>query len=434
MAENKSGSGVNSGAKIFLVVIAFAVVFVFGYFTGKFPLANTNSNQPTSQYDLSGAITNFTNNLATTLNINSNESSQIDPTLITKVLNVIQNQYVDPNVKKSDLYLGAIKGMVAGLGDMPSVFYTKEETDNYKKNLSGSFEGIGAELGYLNGNIIIKKLLPDSPASKSNIQIGDIIQKVDGESVTLNEDISIVVGKIRGVSGTQVTLSVTDSQLKNPKDIKITRAQIHSDSIEVIDEKNGIVTIRISRFTEDTLDAFESNWEKAITKVQSLNPKSIVLDLRGNPGGYLVGAYYVASDFLKKGQVVLYVKDRTGISETYTVDKDGRLKDLPMIVMVDGGSASASEILSGSLRDNSRSKLLGVNTYGKGSAQTVLEPSDWGGNSLHITVQKWLMPSKTELTKDKPLVPDIKVESNLDDMKNGIDNQKNEAIKYLQSK
>ncbi|MEI6886750.1 MAG: S41 family peptidase [bacterium] len=433
MVDNNNGSPVNSGAKIFLVVIALAVVFIFGYFTGRFPISSDSSNT-SSQYDLAGAIGNFTNNVSTVLNLNSNDTSQIDPTLINKVLNVIQTQYVDANVKKNDLYVGAIKGMVSGLGDLPTVFYTKEETDNYKKNLGGNFEGIGAELGYLDGRIIIKRLLTDSPASKSTLQIGDVIQKIDGENVKLNEDISIVVGKIRGVSGSSVTLSVTDSQLKNAKEVKITRAEIHSDSIEVKAENDGVVTMKINRFTEDTLEAFESNWESAITKTQKLNPKSIVLDLRGNPGGYLVGAYYVASDFLKKGQIVLYVKDRTGISETYTVEKDGRLKDIPMIVLVDGGSASASEILAGSLRDNSRSKLMGVDTYGKGSAQTVMEPSDWGGFSLHLTVQKWLMPSKTELTKDKPLVPDIKVESSIDDFKNGVDNQKVEAIKYLLSK
>lgn len=434
MVENKSHLGVNSGAKILLGVIVIAVVFVFGFLSGRFPLPDNSSANPTSPYDLGSAITNFTNSLSVKLNLSSEDNSKIDPELINKVLNTIQTQYVDPNVKKSDLYVGAIKGLVDGLGDSHTVFYTKEETDNYKKSLNGDFEGIGAELGYLDGKIIFKRFLSDSPASKANIQVGDIIQKVSGEDVKLNEDIATVVGKIRGKSGTQVTLNVTDSQLKNPREVKITRAQIHSDSVDVIGEKDGIVTIKINRFTEDTLEGFKKAWESAITKVQTLNPKSIILDLRGNPGGYLVGAYYVASDFLKKGQVVLYVKDRNGISETYTVEKDGRLKDYNMITLVDSGSASAAEILAGSLRDNGRSKLLGVNTYGKGSAQTVLEPLDWGGFSLHLTVQKWLLPSKTELTTEKPLVPDIKVESSIDDYKNGIDNQNKEAVKYLQTK
>jgi carboxyl-terminal processing protease len=277
----------------------------------------------------------------------------------------------------------------------------------------------------------VKRFIKDSPASKSDLKLGDIILKVDDFSISDNEDISVVVGKIRGKASTEVKINVTDSTPSKSRDVKIIRAGIRSESMELMDEGDGIYRVKLYRFTEETLSEFNSNWDKLEKDLLSKNPKGVVLDLRGNPGGYLQGAFHIAQSFLKKDQIVLYVRDRDGISETYKVEESGRLSEIPMIVLVDSGSASASEILAGALSKNGRSKLIGSNTFGKGSAQTILEPNGWNGASLHLTVQKWLLPDKSELTREKPLLPDTVLEADFEDIKKGNDAQKQKAIELL---
>ena len=410
---------------VFVTVVLIAIFFVVGYFIGKTDLRTNLSSEASAPASLSS----FFDSISSGLNLSSKD--KIDPKLISNVYDIIKTQYVDKDISASKLYDGAIKGMVESLGDSPSIFFTSEETNDYKKSIRGDFEGIGAELGYRGGRIIVKRLLPDSPASKSSLKVGDMILKVDDSTINENEEISIVVGKIRGKAGTEVRLSVSDTTIANAREIKITRAAIHSESMDLVDEGNGIYRIRLSRFTEESLSEFNTNWDKLEKELLSKNPKGVILDLRGNPGGYLQGAYHVASSFLSKGKVVLYVRDRDGIAETYTVEEDGKLKDLPMITVVDGNSASASEILAGSLSKNNRSKLLGSTTYGKGSAQSIIEPTTWNGASLHITVQKWLLPDKTELTREKPIAPDIKLDADLEDIKKGNDAQKDLAVEEV---
>lgn len=410
---------------VFVVVVFSAIFFVVGYFIGKTEIKTNISTETSAPASLSS----FFANISSGLNLSSKE--KIDPKIINDVYDVIKNQYVDKDVSAAKLYNGAIKGMVESLSDSPSMFYTAEETNDYKKSIRGDFEGIGAELAYQSGRVIVKRLLPDSPASKSSLKVGDIILKVDDSAIKENEEISIVVGKIRGKAGTEVKLTVSDSSPANGREIKIIRAAIHSESMDLVDEGNGIFRIRLSRFTEESLSEFNSNWDKLEKDLLSKNPKGVILDLRGNPGGYLQGAYHVASSFLSKGKTVLYVRDRDGIAETYTVEENGKLKDITMITIVDGNSASASEILAGALSKNNRSKLLGSTTYGKGSAQSIIEPSSWNGASMHITVQKWLLPDKTELTREKPIVPDIKLDADLEDIKKGNDAQKEMAIEEI---
>jgi len=410
---------------VFVTVVLVAIFFVVGFFIGKTDVRTNASLETSTPVSLSS----FFETISSGLNLSSKDN--IDPKLINDVYEVIKTQYVDKDISTSKLYNGAIKGMVESLGDSPSMFFTVEETNDYKKSIRGDFEGIGAELAYQSGRVIIKRLLPDSPASKSSLKIGDMILKVDDSDIKENEEISIVVGKIRGKAGTEVKLTVSDTTPANSREVKITRAAIHSESMDLIDEGNGVYRIRLSRFTEESLSEFNSNWDKLEKDLLSKKPKGVILDLRGNPGGYLQGAYHIAESFLTKGKVVLYVRDRDGIAETYVVETDGKLKDLPMITIVDGNSASASEILAGALSKNGRSRLIGSTTYGKGSAQSIIEPASWNGASMHITVQKWLLPDKTELTREKPIVPDIKLDANLEDIKKGNDAQKNLAIEEV---
>jgi membrane-associated protease RseP (regulator of RpoE activity) len=215
---------------VFVTVVLVAIFFVVGYFIGKTDVRTNISSETTAPVSLSS----FFDTISSGLNISSKD--KIDPKLINEVYDVIKTQYVDKDISAAKLYNGAIKGMVESLGDSPSIFFTSEETNDYKKSIRGDFEGIGAELGYRGGRVIVKRLLPDSPASKSSLKVGDMILKVDDSTIKENEDISIVVGKIRGQAGTEVKLSVSDTTIANAREVKITRAAIHSESMDLVDE------------------------------------------------------------------------------------------------------------------------------------------------------------------------------------------------------
>lgn len=369
---------------------------------------------------------------------------QIDFGLFWTVLGKLEGNYYDKKaIDPQKVLNGAISGMVQSLGDPYTVYLPPKQNSDFKEGLAGKFEGIGAELGLKDKDIIVVAPLDGSPAQKAGIKPGDTIVKVNNEYTagwTLNQ----AVEKIRGPKGTQVTLTIFNKGDTEPKDVKITRDTITVKSLtswtkKVKDVKevtqtqtlkdnadNKITYIRLSQFGDTTND----EWSKlAATIANDLKTdkenKGIIFDLRNNPGGYLTDAVYIVSEFVKSGTAVIQ-ENKDGERTPFPVSGKGQLTDVPIVVLLNKGSASASEIVSGALRDHNRAKIVGETSFGKG---TIQQAEDLGGGAgLHITIAKWLTPNGTWVHK-VGLKPDVEV--SLDKKDPEHDAQLEKAIEEL---
>ncbi|KXK07547.1 MAG: putative CtpA-like serine protease [Microgenomates bacterium OLB22] len=354
----------------------------------------------------------------------------IDFSLFWDTWKELENQFVDKDkLDPKEMYYGAIKGMVASLGDPYTFFLTPKENQSSKDDLGGKFEGIGAELGLENNQIIITSPLQDSPAEKAGIKPRDQILKVDGDS-TAGWTLSQAVQKIRGEKGTKVTLTILRGN--DQKDITIVRNTITVASVETSYAKSTAI-IHLNRFGDTT----NNEWDKAIDeislKIQNGTVKDVLLDVRNNPGGFLDGAVYIASEFLPKGKLVVRQEYKSGKYEDYSVERAGRLLAIPTAVLVNGGSASASEIVAGALRDHGRAKVIGEKSFGKGSIQVALDLKDGAG--VHVTIAKWKLP-KGDWIHQKGIEPQVKIPqtelANGDTITDETDSQLQKAIEYIE--
>lgn len=348
----------------------------------------------------------------------------VDFSLFWDVWQRLFRSYVDPAVLvPQKMVYGAISGMVNSLGDPYTIFLQPSENSDFKQDLGGAFQGIGAELGQKDSRIIIVSPLKNSPAERAGLLPGDWIVKVDGTE-TLNWSVTQAVNKIRGPKGTLVTLTVLHDKATNPVDITITRDTITVPSVtwweksvpdikeisgvsnfKDLSQKPGkIAYLELSRFGDRT----NEEWDAAVTALLEAekkdgNLKGLIFDLRNNPGGYLEGAVFIGSEFVRSGTIVSQV-NADGSRDNYTVNRTGKLLDIPLVILVNKGSASAAEIVAGALRDYKRGTLVGEATFGKGSVQT---PEDLaGGAGLHITTGKWYTPSGVTIDK-KGITPDV---------------------------
>ncbi len=353
--------------------------------------------------------------------------------LFWEVWNVMKSRYVEKDkVEDQDMMFGAIKGMVDSYGDPATLFLTPEETEEFNQANEGKyFEGIGAELGYDDGSIIIVSPLDGSPAKDAGIRPGDYILAVDDYEVKSKDNIYDIVQKIRGESGTKVVLKILHKGDLEPVTIEITRGQITvpSMTLSFIGAKKDIALIDIARFTDSSYQDWVEKWDSVVDEIAKKGTKKIIVDLRGNPGGYFDAAVYSASEFLEKGTLISMQEDGDGNREDFVARAGAKLLNTSVVVLVDEGSASASEIFSGALKQNNVAQIVGVKTYGKGTAQSVLDLN--GGSSLHITILKWLLPDGTWISRDNPVVPDVEVENTTEDFVAGFDRQLDEAIKLL---
>lgn len=345
--------------------------------------------------------------------IKDTSGENIDFSLFWEAWEKVEQKYIDEDkLDKQKMYYGAIKGMVAALGDPYTFFLTPEENKQSKDDLGGKFEGIGAQLGLKDGRIVVIAPLKNSPSLEAGVRAGDIIAKVDGAS-TADWTLAQTVSKIRGVGGTKVALTLERDAKE--RTVEIVRRQIQVDSVELTYEnQNGkkIAYLKLSQFGDTTND----EWDLAIESIQNQwenkQISGMVLDVRDNPGGYLESAVYIASEFLERGNRVVKQESTNYSDRIYDVDRAGRLQDIPLVVMINGGSASASEILSGALRDHKRGTLVGEKSFGKGSVQ---EPLDLkGGAGLHVTIAKWILPNG-EWINGKGIEPSIKVANEVDE-------------------
>jgi carboxyl-terminal processing protease len=333
---------------------------------------------------------------------------------------VLKEHYIG-NLDENKLSYGAVEGMVRAAGDPYTAFSDPEATKQFKETLKGSFSGIGAEMGVKGGLIVVIAPLEGSPAQKAGVKAGDVIVAIDKQNLTEDTSLNDAVRRIRGPKGTQVTLTVIHPQERQTVDITITRDDIAVDSVKN-EIKDGIAHISITSFNEDTAAAFA----KIAKDVKRQNVRGIILDVRGNPGGYLDAAVDIASEFLDRGMDVVSEKGKTEIK--HTARKTGILKGTPLVVLMDGSSASASEIVAGALHDNLDVPLIGEKSFGKGSVQDVIDLSD--GSSLRVTIAKWFTPDGTSIA-DHGIAPTLKVE---DDRDTPEDEQLNKAIEELKKK
>ncbi len=352
--------------------------------------------------------------------------SSVDFSTFWNVWQRLETNYYDKTkLDPQKMLNGAIEGMTSSLGDPYTMYLPPVQNTNFKDGMAGQFSGIGAELGIKDKQIIVVAPLDGSPAEKAGIKAGDFILKVDGES-TADWTLPATVDKIRGKKGTSVALAILHKDSEKALDIKIVRDVITVKSvvgwvkaasdIEGInvskDLTNKIAYIRLSQFGDGTNNDWTSIVNNINLKMQADKTiKGLILDLRNNPGGYLTDAVFISSEFLQQGTPVVVEENAQGAQTTLFVTRKGIVYDLPIIVLINKGSASASEIVSGALRDNkingkSRAILVGETSFGKG---TIQQADDLGnGAGLHITVAKWLTPNGTWV-HGVGLKPDIEV-------------------------
>ncbi len=300
-----------------------------------------------------------------------------------------------------DRVWGAISGMVASLGDPYTVFMPPQEKTKFEEDIRGNFSGVGMEIGSKDNIPTVIAPLPNSPAKKAGIVAGDKVLKIDGLS-TLNLTLEAAIDKIRGPEGTSVTLTILHEKDKEPVDIKVTRAVITIPTIDtkIVNGKNSndkIFVINLYNFSAQSAELFR----KAIGEFTKSGSNKLILDLRGNPGGYLDAAVDMASWFLPAGKAV--VRESSGIDKAERVYRSAgydifKNKNLNMVVLVDKGSASASEILAGALSEYGVAKLVGEKTFGKGSVQELIPITE--DSSLKVTIARWLTPKGKSLSQN----------------------------------
>ena len=367
-----------------------------------------------------------------------------DLTLFWDVWSRAKNGFIDKKaIDPNKMMYGAISGMVSSLGDPYTVFLTPDQNKETKEELGGAFEGIGAQLGIKDKKIVVISPIKGTPAEKAGLHPNDWIAKIDDKE-TFDLTLPEAVSKIRGKKGTKVKLaiyravSVKDDKVtaatnaaalsynldEKPLEFEIVRDTILIKSVE-LSYVNKLAHLKLLRFGDDT----NGEWDKAVmdisVKYKSGEITGLILDVRNNPGGYLSGSSYIGSEFLKGGNVVL-VENAKGEKHPYAVERTGKLLDIPMVVLINEGSASASEIVAGAMQDRQRAKLVGIKSFGKGSVQEVQELS--GGAGLHITTSKWLLPSGRWIN-GTGLMPDYKIEMDEKDLTK--DPQLEKAIEIL---
>jgi len=354
-----------------------------------------------------------------------NQDLGVDFSLYWKVWDMLKEKYVDKNsLDAQKLLYGSIEGMLYATGDPYSTFFDPQQTAEFSKQLEGSFEGIGAELGIKNKILTVIAPLKDSPAEKAGLRAGDRIIKID-DKISADVSIEEAVSLIRGKEGTTVKLTIIPKDEEESKEVGIVRNTIIIKSVELSFLENNIAHLEISEFIDDTFKEFRAAENEIIAK----QSKGIILDLRNNPGGYLKQSVEIASRFIPQGKVVVIEEDNLGNKKNLETYGGDRLGKIPLVILINEGSASAAEILAGALRDNQGTQIIGNKSFGKGSVQELIDLP--GKSSVKITVAKWLTPNG-EYIMEKGITPDVEIDLTREDYENNRDPQLDKALEIIQ--
>ncbi|AIQ32678.1 peptidase S41 [Paenibacillus sp. FSL P4-0081] len=315
-------------------------------------------------------------------------------------LSLIESNYYE-TVDREKLIDGAVNGMMEALGDPYSNYMGKETAARFEESIEGSFSGIGAEVSSDNGKVVVVSPIKGSPAEKAGIQAKDVILSVNGESLE-GLELNDAVAKIRGPKGSDATLKIQRTGTAEPLEFVITRDDVRLETVYATMEKDNIGVIEVTQFSQNTGKRFEEE----LTKLETQGMKGLVIDVRNDPGGVLPVVIEMAEQFVPAGKAIVQVEDKNKQREVST--SKGSSKKYPVVVLMNKGSASASEIMAGALQQSAGAKLIGEDSFGKGTVQTSFEEQLGDGSLLKITIAKWLTPDGTWI-HGKGIKPDIAV-------------------------
>lgn len=402
------------------IVFALCVGFAIGHSTIASPSSRlTGVSDPTK-----GAVTGLYKGMPATV-------QDVDFKQFWDLWKMMKERYYLQPVTDKQLFYGALQGLANSVNDPYTVYFDPKVATEFAASLEGKFEGIGAEIGLKDSQLQVVAPLPGMPAERAGILAGDLILSINGtstESMTVEQAVTL----IRGPKGTQVTLTIfrlppKGEKAKEPKEVTITRDTIRVESVKTKKLEDGIAYIEVTNFNADT----EEGFNRAVREVARSRPKGLVLDLRNNPGGFLDTAVSMASEWLGTSVVVKERRQGVIVDEIRGNRMDPRLKGVPTVILINQGSASASEIVAGALQDAGAATLIGTKTFGKGVVQDVQEFPD--GSSIKMTIAEWLTP-KERLIQKVGLEPNELVERTADDYEAKRDPQLERAIGFLLGK
>lgn len=340
-----------------------------------------------------------------------------------ELLNSLIDRFYIGDVDETDLSEGVYKGYIEGLGDPYSVYYDEEETKQMSESLSGEFGGVGALMSQdrETGVITVLQVYDGSPAQEAGMRDGDTLYKVEGEEVT-GEDLSDVVSKVKGEKGTQVTLTVLRADTGDEEELTITRDTIEAQTVSCEMKEENVGYIRITEFDTVTYEQYK----EALEDLEDQGMERLIVDLRSNPGGNLDTVCDILDLMLPEGLIV-YTEDKNGEREEYTSDEENQF-DKPLVVMMNGYSASASEIFAGAIQDYGLGQIVGTQSYGKGVVQSVFDLQD--GTSVKLTIAEYFTPNGRSIDGEG-ITPDVEVEYQYDENNPDADNQLEKAMEVV---
>lgn len=399
-------------AYVFSILLVVGIVFFSGFYFGK---------QSQSEID---KVTSLINKTATS-------TKDVDFALFWEAWNVINDRYVATNSTTTDEKVtdqtkvyGAVEGMVKSLGDPYTIFFPPVEAKIFSEEISGNFEGVGMEVATKEGVLTVVAPLKGTPAYKAGIKSGDKIVKIDD---TLTNDLNTeeAIKIIRGKKGTPVKLTIVRDGVKEPLEITVIRDVINMPTVDT-EVKGDVFIIRLYNFSAISANLFRDSIREFVFSGKT----KLIIDLRGNPGGYLEAAIDMASFFLPLGKVIVKEDFRDESEAKMFRSKGYNIfnENLELVILIDGGSASASEILAGALHDHGIATLVGTKSFGKGSVQELVDMGN--GTSLKVTIAKWLTPNGISISH-QGLIPDVEIKLDEEEFKKGNDSQLLKALEIL---
>lgn len=351
------------------------------------------------------------------------QRDNVDFTTFWKTWDLLQETYLEKKqLEPQKLLQGAISGLVEAVGDPYTSYFDPEANKTFNEVLSGQFEGVGMELGVKEGKLVVIAPLEGSPADKAGILAGDQLIAIDDKDAT-TYSIGEAVKLVRGKAGSKIKLSIKREGKSEILEFNLTREKIVINTVRLSFVEDAAV-ISVNRFGEDT----NKEWDKAVNEVITKGSSKILIDVRNNPGGLLTSAIYISNEFLPASTTVVVEEDSNGKRLTLSTTREGKLQGKETVILINKGSASASEIFAGALQDLGKAEIVGEQSFGKGVVQKVTNYTD--GSGVHVTIAKWLTPKGTWV-HNKGVKPDFEVKMSEADFSSGKDPQKERALEIL---